>query len=255
MAYGSNLILRDVNATITKIERKDQPNGSVVCFLGPSGMGKTQLSRIIAGLQTPTSGHVQLRSGPTGRGKVSMVPQTYPMFEYTTVAGNLIIAGHQGGLNKGEINAKASAYIDLFDLKEHVAKFPRDLSGGTRQRVAIARQLMCASNYIVMDEPFSGLDPISKAKAMEAITKLAQLDAYNTIILVTHDVTSGLIVADTVWMLGYEKDQNGITVAGARIVSAFDLAALGFAWHPDLENDPAFLGFAREVKNRFNTLR
>lgn len=255
LSFGDHLVLRDVCAKVTKIDRKDQPNGEVICFLGPSGMGKTQLSRIIAGLQVPSGGEVRLKDGPTAPGKVCMVPQSYPMFEYATVAENLRIAGKQGGLTKDQINARATEYIHLFDIGEHIAKYPRELSGGTKQRVAIARQLMCVSNYMVMDEPFSGLDPISKGKAMEAINNLAHRDAYNCIIIVTHDVTSGLTVADTVWMLGYERDTNGAPILGARLVDTFDLAALGFAWRPDLESDPKFLAFARQVKDRFKTLK
>lgn len=255
LSFGSNLVLRDVNAKVTRIDRADVPCGRVICFLGPSGIGKTQLSRIIAGLQAPTSGSVRLKAGPTGRGLVGMVPQFYPMFDYATVAGNLMIAGHQGGLDPKETNEKASSLIETFGLRDHLAKYPKELSGGTKQRVAIARQLMCASNYMVMDEPFSGLDPISKAKTMDAIIKLSQLDANHVIIVVTHAVTEGLTIADTVWMMGYEKGEDGKNIAGARLVSTFDLAALGYAWHPDLEREPAFLSFAREVKDRFNTLR
>jgi ABC-type nitrate/sulfonate/bicarbonate transport system ATPase subunit len=177
------------------------------------------------------------------------------MFDYMTVAQNLQIAGKMGGLSKGEINEKATGYIELFGLREHLAKYPRDLSGGTKQRVAIVRQLMCATNYMVMDEPFSGLDPIMKARAQEAIVKLSQLDEYNTVIIVTHDVTEGLTVSDTCWMMGYDKDAVGNNILGARIVAHLDLADLGFAWRPDLERDPKFLQFVREVKDKFRNLK
>lgn len=247
MTFGTNVVLRDVNAEIVN----NDEHGQVVCFLGPSGRGKTQLSRIIAGLQTPTSGQVTLRNGkPTRRGDACMVPQHYPMFDYTTVAGNLRIAGRMAGLNKDQINIRATGFIEEFGLKEHLGKYPRELSGGTKQRVAIARQLMCASNYMVMDEPFSGLDPIMKARAAEAITKLASLDTYNTVIVVTHDVTQGLTVADKVWMLGYDPS----TGPGARIVETYDLVEMGFAWQPNLEANPDFLAFVRKVKDRFQTL-
>lgn len=257
LQFKDNLVLRDVNATIYNVGRIDlSSQGQVICFLGPSGIGKTQLSRIIAGLQSSTSGSVVLKDGEkTGPGKVCMVPQHYPMFDYLTVAGNLQVAGKMGGLTKKQINEKATEYIHLFDLAGHLGKYPRDLSGGTRQRVAIARQLMCATHYMVMDEPFSGLDPIMKTRAQEAIIKLSQLDTYNTVIIVTHDVTEGLTVADTVWMMGLERDEQGKTKPGAKLIKQYDLAELGFAWRPDLERDPKFLQFVRQVKDEFRLLK
>lgn len=255
LSFGDKLILRDVNAIITDVVRPNVEQGQVICFLGPSGIGKTQLSRIVAGLQKPVEGQVLLQSGITGPGKVCMVPQDYPMFNYTTVAQNLIIAGKQKGLSKDEINRKASEYIEVFGLKEHLGKYPRELSGGTRQRVAIARQLMCAHHYIVMDEPFSGLDPTMKSRTTDVIVKLSQMDTYNTIIIVTHDVTEGLMCADTVWMMGYEKDESGANIPGAKLIKQYDLAQMGFAWRPNLDHDKDFIMFVREVKDQFKTLR
>jgi NitT/TauT family transport system ATP-binding protein len=254
LSFGNHLVLKDVNAVVTDINRPNTVTGQVICFLGPSGIGKTQLSRIIAGLQKPTTGSIVLNGKPTKPGRVSMVPQHYPMFDYTTVAKNLMIAGRLAGLKKDEINLKASEFIEVFGLKEHLGKYPRELSGGTKQRVAIARQLMGTSHYMVMDEPFSGLDPAMKARTTEAIVKLSAMDTLNTIIIVTHDVTEGLMCADTCWMMGYEKDENG-NIPGAKLVHSYDLAALGFAWRPDLDHNKEFLLFVREVKDKFKTLR
>jgi ABC-type nitrate/sulfonate/bicarbonate transport system ATPase subunit len=250
LSFGDKLILRDVNAKVTDVEREGITQGQVICFLGPSGIGKTQLSRIIAGLQTPSSGQVTLIDSPTGPGKVCMVPQNYPLFDYLTVSQNLLVAGRQGGLSKNEANLKASEYIQVFGLEDHLKKYPKELSGGTKQRVAIARQLMCASHYMVMDEPFSGLDPIMKKRTTDAIVKLANLHTYNTVIIVTHDVTEGLMCSDTCWMMGLTNGQPG-----AKLVENYDLASLGFAWRPDLDHDVEFMQFVREVKDRFQTLR
>lgn len=264
LSFGSTQVLRDVNATIQHVECDEGVRGQVVAFLGPSGIGKTQLSRVIAGLQAPSSGQVTLKGVPTHAGRASMVPQFYPMFDYCTVADNLIIAGRQAGLNKADLNLKAAQFVEAFNLSEHLGKYPRELSGGTKQRVAIARQLMCAGHYMVMDEPFSGLDPIMKVKAQRAITQLARLNTDNTVIIVTHDVTEGLMVADMVWMMGLENGPdkvntvNGpvpVKLPGARIVQEYDLAALGFAWREGLESDSEFLKFVRDVKDKFNTLR
>lgn len=251
LTYGPNVILRDLNAEIKHLKREDEVvTGQIVCFLGPSGIGKTQTSRIIAALNKPTSGQVTLSDKLVSRGDVCMVPQNYPMFEFATVAGNLVISGIQGHLSKDQINVKATGLIETFGLREHLGKYPKNLSGGTRQRVAIARQLMCVGNYIVMDEPFSGLDPINKKLAMSAITKLASLDTYNVIVVVTHDIASGMAIADTVWMMGLEKGSPG-----ARLIKEYDLASMGLAWQPGIEDDLEFKSLVTQVSAEFKFLK
>lgn len=285
LSFGDKLILRDVNATITDVERPDAVQGQVICFLGPSGIGKTQLSRCIAGLQQPTKGAVRilpeavktvgyeivagadLKSDgliATGAGQVGMVPQNYPLFDYMTVLDNLLIAGKQRGFNATDAKDKAMQYVEALGLAEHLTKYPKDLSGGTKQRVAIARQMVCASHFLVMDEPFSGLDPIMKEKAAELITQLAGMDTLNTIIVVTHDVTEGLSVADTVWMMGYEKYGPGEGLGhpgtsdfkpGATLVKQYDLADMDMCWRKDIVSEPKFLDFVGHVKAEFKHLR
>lgn len=252
LSFGDKVVLRDVSTTIHKFEHDEKDAaGRIICFLGPSGIGKTQTSRIIAGLQSPTSGRVLLRGDkPVRRGDVCMVPQNYPMFDYTTVAQNLQIAGKMASLTPSQINEKATSLIHSFGLEDHLAKFPKELSGGTKQRVAIARQLMCVGCYMVMDEPFSGLDPMSKWQAMQAIIKLGSLDAYNCIIIVTHDIIAGMAVSDKVWLLGLEAQ-----ALGARIVEEIDLAAMGLAWRPDIKRDPQFQALVAKVEGRFKTLK
>ena len=256
LKYGARTILRDVNALVTDLVRPNQNQGQVICFLGPSGMGKTQLSRIISGLTTPTSGVVLLDGDmPTRKGLVGMVPQNYPLFEFLTVRGNLQVAGRQARLTSQDLKTKLEGFLSTFGLEEYSTMYPKALSGGTRQRVAIARQMMCCDHYLVMDEPFSGLDPIMKGKASEAIRNLSTLDSLNTTIVITHDISEGLAVADMVWLLGLDRDLSNHPIEGARLVEQYDLAALGFAWHPEIQSDPTFQSFVAEVKGRFGTLR
>lgn len=242
LRYGSRLILRDVDADIYDIVRPGFEQGQVVCFLGPSGIGKTQLSRIIAGLQAPTTGQVLVAGRPVEKGVVGMVPQQYRLFEFATVAENLKIAAS----SKAGWRDRAQPYLQLFDLERYLDHYPKALSGGTRQRVAIVRQVLSSEHFIIMDEPFSGLDVRMKERAVGVIRTLSQLDTLNTIIVVTHDVTEGMSVADTVWLMGREGEEPG-----ARIVETFDLAADGFAWREDLLTDPAFLQLVGMVKQCF----
>lgn len=253
MRYGSKVVLNDVSAEIQNITRPDCVQGQVVCFLGPSGIGKTQLSRVIAGLQTPTSGRVLVVAGtlrpgtlrPVTSGVVGMVPQNYPLFEFATVRQNFAIAARQGGGGKVQ---KTYDLMEAFGLFEYAGLYPRQLSGGTRQRVAIVRQLLCAGQFLVLDEPFSGLDPNMKARACAVITQVANLDERNTIIVVTHDVTEGMSIADTVWLMGR------VPGGGASIVEQYDLAADDLCWHPDLLQDARFQRLVADVKARFKTL-
>lgn len=235
------VILRDVSAEIRNITRPDCVQGQVVCFLGPSGIGKTQLSRVIAGLQAPTSGSVTLEGKPTKAGNVGMVPQNYILFDFLTVRDNFKLA-----FRMGRETTPYGPLIDAFDLKPHMDKYPRQLSGGQKQRVSIVRQLLVGNSFIVMDEPFSGLDILMKQRACELITQAANLDERNTIIVVTHDVTEGMSIADTVWLMG--RDPN---VEGARIVAEYDLASEDLCWHPDILHEPRFAQKVLEVKERF----
>lgn len=250
LTLGGRVILRDVDAQIQDIIRPDLITGQVICFLGPSGVGKSTLSRVIAGLQVPTAGRVMLEHDvPVRRGMVGFVPQNYPLFRFETVMGNLLIAGRMGGLPDREVTKRAVALLHEFDLASYASYYPKALSGGTRQRVAIIRQLMADRHVVVMDEPFSGLDPNMKQRAAELVVKVANRDEKNIIIVVTHDVTQGLSVADTCWLMGREEG-----LPGARLVEQYDLAAQDLCWHPEMLQDSRFQQFVGDVKARFAQL-
>lgn len=256
LALDGKLILRDVCAEVVDIERADCVAGQVICFLGPSGIGKTRLSRIMAGLDTPTKGAVTVAKGDrmvqVTKGMVGMVPQNYPLFEFQTVGQNLATAAAMAAVPQP--TQKITELCTQFDLAPHLDKYPIQLSGGTRQRVAIVRQILCSDHFLVMDEPFSGLDPIMKSRACALITRVANMDTLNTIIVVTHDVTEGMAVADHVWLMGQEQDASGAYLPGARIVETIDLAAQGICWRPDIYSHPAFLAEVARVKARFQTV-
>jgi NitT/TauT family transport system ATP-binding protein len=265
LTLNKNLILRDVSVEIKDIVRPDCVQGQVICFLGPSGIGKTQLSRVITGLQKPSRGEVLVNTSqtpsvtqlaPVIRGTVGMVSQSYPLFLFATVEDNLIIAGRQAKLPDAEIQRKGLELLNTFDVYSYRKYYPKDLSGGTRQRVAICQQLMCSDHFIVMDEPFASLDLINKKRACDLITKIAELDELNTIIIVTHDITEGMSVADTVWLMGLEPNPSvpDAYLPGARIVEQYDLATLDLCWHPDIQTEPRFIELVTKVKKRFLTL-
>lgn len=251
--YGNNVILSHVNAEIAEIKR-ETGKGQIVGVLGPSGIGKTQLFRIIAGLNKPTSGKVSLNNnvGSVQAGQVGVVAQTYPLFDHRTVLGNLLLAAKRK--DKKTAKDRVMTYLEEFDLTDKKYHYPMQLSGGQRQRIAIIQQILCSDHFLLMDEPFSGLDLISLTKVSELIQKVANLDELNTIVIVSHDITTTASVADHLWLIGRDRDEQGTIIPGAKIVQNYDLAALDLCWHPDIITQPQFMQFVAEVKQRFVTL-
>lgn len=249
-------ILKNVCASIDNIQREGLQQGQVVCLLGPSGVGKTQLFRCIAGLQQPNSGSVKLHAnkGEVKPGEVGVVAQHYPLFNHRTVLGNLMVAASKVCKTNKEAREKSFAMLDEFHLTDKALAYPLALSGGQRQRIAIAQQLLCSSHFMLMDEPFSGLDPLAKNRVCETITRVASIHELNTLIVITHDIDCAITIADTLWILGREMDTHGNPVAGAAIKEVHNLIEMGLAWQPDIQTKPEFFEFSTQLKRQFNTL-
>ena len=249
-------VLSHVSASIDNLIRDDCQQGQVVCLLGPSGIGKTQLFRCIAGLHAPQSGGVYLNGSgrPVTPGEVGVVAQHYPLLNHRTVLGNLMVAARRKLPDAAQARDAALTLLDRLDLRELAMCYPAALSGGQRQRIAIAQQLLCSEHFLLMDEPFSGLDPQAKATVCNLILQLSTADELNTIIVITHDIDSSLRIADTIWLLGRERDANGQVVPGASIRYRYDLIERGLAWHQDVDHTPEFFALGNEIRQRFTTL-
>lgn len=247
-------ILKNIHQKIYDINRPGVEQGQVVAIMGPSGIGKSTLFEAIAGLRFPTKGLIQTYDAtqqklvPVKAGMVGMVYQTYDLYPYLTVRGQLELGASKGDLEGAAATEKIDFYLDHFGLREHARKYPVHLSGGQRQRVAIAQQLLCSNSVLLMDEPFSGLDPLMKGQICELISDISKLDELMTIIIVSHDIEPALSIADTAWLLGRTADGS------ASIVDTIDMMKLGLCWRDDILADQHFQQMVYDVSKRFGAL-
>lgn len=254
LRLGDVPILSDVSFAVRDRTRPGATTGQVVGLLGPSGVGKTRLLRIIAGLDAPDRGSVRGAQGAVlPAGSVGVVFQNYPLLRHRTVAQNLEIAAAIAGLERQAGQARAKALLERFGLSGRANVYPAQLSGGQRQRVAIAQQLVQPRRLLLMDEPFSGLDPATLGEVIALVVEVAHQHEHNTIILVTHDVRAALIASDTLLMLGRSRAGDR-PVPGACIQATYDLVERGLAWQPNVEALPTFAPLEQELKGRFSML-
>jgi NitT/TauT family transport system ATP-binding protein len=232
-SQGELLVLDDVNLTL-----KD---GEVVGLLGRSGSGKSTLLRIIAGLISPSGGHVTYKGEPLdGPAEgVAMVFQTFALFPWLTVLQNVEAGLEALGVNPRERRERALAAIDLIGLDGFESAYPRELSGGMRQRVGFARALVVNPTLLLMDEPFSALDVLT---AETLRTDL--LDLWNerrlpikSILIVTHNIEEAVFMCDRILVL---SSNPGRVIAEIQVPFA----------HPRNRLDPAFRRLVDEIYAR-----
>jgi NitT/TauT family transport system ATP-binding protein len=203
--------VRDVSLDVV-----DKPGvGEVVVFLGPSGCGKSTILKAVAGLIPPTKGRVLVSGQPvTGVGRErGMVFQAYTSFGWLTVRDNVEYGLRLAGLSAAERSERSRIYLEKVGLAEFAERYPKELSGGMKQRVAIARTLMNEPRVVLMDEPFGALDPQTRW-GMQGLLLDVSRDEDNTILFVTHDVSEAVYLADTVYVLSARP---------ARIVNRVDV--------------------------------
>jgi ABC-type nitrate/sulfonate/bicarbonate transport system ATPase subunit len=184
------------------------PDRRFIAFVGPSGCGKTTLLKIIAGLSEPSGGEVFLDEKKIlePNKERGMIFQNFSLFPWLTVRENISFGLNLQNLSEQKKNKIIEHYLSITCLADFANVYPKNLSGGMQQRVAIARTLANNPKVLLMDEPFGSLDSQTRSKMQEFLTKLWGSDK-KTILFVTHDVEEAIFLADEVYLLSHRPAQ------------------------------------------------
>jgi NitT/TauT family transport system ATP-binding protein len=213
--------------------------GAIVAIVGPSGCGKTSLIRVLAGLKEPSSGRAIARpAGGAERLRTAVIFQDFGLLPWKTVSANVELPLLLAGLRAGERRARAARVIAELGLAEFSSFFPARLSGGMRQRVALARALVQDPELLLMDEPFSSLDALTRESMQETLLEL-QARRGTTVLVVTHSIEEAAYLADRVYVM---RNRNP-----GRIEAAIDAPA-GRSRAPSFRSEPAFLSFTKDIR-------
>jgi len=195
--HGTISIMQDISF--------DVADSDFVALVGPSGCGKSTMLRLIQGLDRPTSGHIEFRDQPvnsvvTG---MAMVFQSFALCPWLTVSQNVAFGIEALGWAPDRIRAQVDRYVSVTGLDGFQEAYPRELSGGMRQRVGLARALAVEPSVLLMDEPFSALDPLTAESLREEILQLWRDPALppDAVILVTHNIEEAIQLADRIIVL------------------------------------------------------
>lgn len=191
---GTVTALEDINLEIH--------DGEFVCLLGPSGCGKTTLLRMIGGLDVPTRGTVMIDGKIVDRPspKMTMVFQEYSLYPWRTIAENVGFGLEMMGVPKEKRTEEVARHLELVGLQEFAGSYPYELSGGMRQRAAVARALASEPAVMLMDEPFGALDAQTRNKMQRELLTLWE-KTKRTILFVTHSVDEAVFLADKIVIL------------------------------------------------------
>ena len=199
--------------------------GEFVCLLGPSGCGKSTLLNIVAGFVAPTTGEVIADGTPVAgpSPERGMVFQEYALFPWMTVRANIAFGLEMRGEPPAKIDQTVDALLATLHLTEFAGRFPKDLSGGMRQRVAIARLLALDSPILLMDEPFGALDALTRRNLQDELLRI-WTELRKTILFVTHSIEESIYLADRIAVMTYRpgrvKAVVELTLPRPRDVSA-----------------------------------
>ena len=250
-------IFADVNFSVTNIVTPSYGvRGQIESIVGPSGAGKSMLIKALANLNTHgnLTGDILVYNKenilkPVKGGDMGLVFQNYYIPEHMRIERMLRKAAKKNVEFKGDkklIKDAVDSYLNEFELMDHKDKFPLELSGGQKQRACIMMQLLNGSYFILLDEPFSGLDPLMIDKTTALLQKVANSDEKKTLIIISHDLENCCAISDTVHVLSKKGRAEN---AGSTIVDTIDLLERDLAYHPEIKRMTGFHSVIDEIKN------
>ena len=192
-SFGNNPILKDINIHVNENE--------MVAIVGSSGVGKSTLFNLIAGVLKKQTGEIIINSSDDYIGKVAYMLQKDLLFEHKTIINNVILPLIIAKVNKKKALEEGNKILKQFNLDKYANKYPQQLSGGMRQRVALIRTYMFKKNIFLLDEAFSALDAITKKELHKWYLDLKK--EFNlTTLLITHDIEEAVFLSDRIYILG-----------------------------------------------------
>jgi NitT/TauT family transport system ATP-binding protein len=211
---------------------------SFVALLGPSGCGKTTLLRLVDGLIAPDDGAVRVFGAPPRPGpRIGFVFQSFRLIPWKTVEGNLAFALDAAGIGGGERRGRIAHYLDLVGLTRFADAYPHELSGGMKQRAALARALATEPEILLMDEPFASVDALARETMQIELMRL-WARRRGVVLFVTHSIDEAILLADRVVLMSPRP---------GRIVGNFAVALPRPRWDYDVRAHPAYLALRRRL--------
>lgn len=229
-SYGEKPLLDDFDVMVGE--------GEFVSLIGPSGIGKSTLFQLIAGLLQPQSGAIRVNGKlmENRLGKVGYMPQRDLLMPWRTVAENAALPLEIQGVPKKEARERVMAELPRYGLQEWAMAYPSELSGGMRQRVSFLRALLSGTDIMLLDEPFSSLDGITRMEMQEWLMTMWQ-ETGCTMLMITHDIDEAILLADRVVVLN-----------GSPITQPVELpVAIQRPRSSACRNQPGFLALREEI--------
>lgn len=239
VAYDDIVIIKDINLVEKDVVRDGKNcTGQIVAFVGRSGRGKSTFFKALTGLVPTNSGKILIRdfqnnepnaAKSVNEGDIGFVDQKYTLFRHKTVTEALKFSLRKTTLSNTEKDEKIKKYLKEWGLDNCADKYPNELSGGQRQRTAIIEQLFSSDQFIVLDEPFSGLDVGNIEEVKKSFELLGNSSEFNTVIFSTHDIELAIELAQTIYVIGHPT-VNGKIQSYGTIVAKYDLREMGLSW-------------------------